>query len=168
MREQTTAHSHTAAPNERTDHAHSYTTGPNERADHAHSHTAGPNERADHAHTAGPNERTDHAHSHTVRSNKRAADDRLGGATLVMHVRWRSDTGRCVDASPVLLVSQSGRGGGVAYVGSHSHRLQAVALRGGQLLWERVLGGRLEAGAAITPCGSLIAIGQCSEYIQAS
>ncbi|XP_061093383.1 beta-alanine-activating enzyme isoform X2 [Conger conger] len=152
-------HSHTAGPNERADHTHSHTAGPNERADHTHSHTAGPNERADHthSHTAGPNERADHTHSHTAGPNERAADGRPGGATLAMRVRWRSDTGRCVDASPVLLVSQWG--GGVAYVGSHSHRLQAVALAGGQLLWERVLGGRLEAAAAITRCGSLIAIG---------
>ncbi|XP_035270883.1 beta-alanine-activating enzyme isoform X2 [Anguilla anguilla] len=143
--------SRTAVPNQGTDHTHSRTAGPNEGTEHTHSRTA------------VPNEGTEHTHSRTTRPSGRAADECVVGvratafSALALRVQWQSDTGRCVDASPVLLVTESG--GAVAYVGSHSHRLQAITLRGGQLLWERVLGGRLEASAAITACGSLIAIG---------
>ncbi|XP_064190071.1 beta-alanine-activating enzyme isoform X1 [Anguilla rostrata] len=157
--------SRTAVPNQGTEHTHSRTAVPNEGTEHTHSRTAVPNEGTEHTHsrTAGPNEGTEHTHSRTTRPSGRAADECVVGvratafSALALRVQWQSDTGRCVDASPVLLVTESG--GAVAYVGSHSHRLQAITLRGGQLLWERVLGGRLEASAAITACGSLIAIG---------
>lgn len=75
---------------------------------------------------------------------------------LVLRVCWSSDTGRCVDASPVLLV-HSGRA--TVFIGSHSHRIQALDLSGGDVLWERVLGDRLESSAAVSRCGNLLAIG---------
>ncbi|XP_049620063.1 beta-alanine-activating enzyme isoform X1 [Syngnathus scovelli] len=71
---------------------------------------------------------------------------------------WSSDTGRCVDASPVLLVREDGKGTSV-FIGSHSHRLQALDLDSGRLLWERVLGGRIEASAAVSPCGRYVVVG---------
>ncbi|KAI1888694.1 hypothetical protein AGOR_G00171370 [Albula goreensis] len=37
--------------------------------------------------------------------------------------------------------------------------LQAIHLQNGEMVWERVLGGRIEASAAVTCCGSLIVIG---------
>ncbi|XP_062858189.1 beta-alanine-activating enzyme-like [Trichomycterus rosablanca] len=75
---------------------------------------------------------------------------------LEMWVCWSSDTGRCVDASPVLLV-RSDRA--IVFIGSHSHRLQALDLSTGEVLWERVLGGRLESSAAVSKCGNLVAVG---------
>ncbi|XP_046692621.1 beta-alanine-activating enzyme isoform X4 [Silurus meridionalis] len=71
-------------------------------------------------------------------------------------VCWSSDTGRCVDASPVLLV---GLERDMVFIGSHSHRLQALDLRNGEVVWERVLGDRLESSAAVTQCGTLVALG---------
>jgi len=93
-----------------------------------------------------------------------------------LRVRWSSDTGRCVDASPLLVVAaagaaaagaaQDGVDGGLAqrttvFIGSHSHRMQALDLRSGELLWERVLGDRIESSAVVTRCGSQVAVGGC-------
>ncbi|KAK5869916.1 hypothetical protein PBY51_024593 [Eleginops maclovinus] len=81
-----------------------------------------------------------------------------------LSLSWSSDTGRCVDASPVLQVQQktdprSGKGKTTVFIGSHSHRIQALDLTTGSLLWERVLGDRIEASAAVSHCGSLVVIG---------
>lgn len=70
---------------------------------------------------------------------------------------WWSDTGRCVDASPVILVHLSGKS--TVFIGSHSHRIQALDLDSGGLLWERVLGDRIEASAVVSQCGTLVIVG---------
>lgn len=85
---------------------------------------------------------------------------------LGLSLSWSSDTGRCVDASPVLLVQsrtgqRSDEGKTTVFIGSHSHRIQALDLITGSLLWERVLGDRIEASAAVSHCGSLVVVGQC-------
>ncbi|RXN24286.1 acyl- synthetase family member 4 isoform X1 [Labeo rohita] len=75
---------------------------------------------------------------------------------LSLRVLWSSDTGRCVDASPVLLVGPDRT---TVFIGSHSHRLQALDLSNGEVIWERILGDRLESSAAVSKCGSLVAVG---------
>ncbi|KAI3369008.1 hypothetical protein L3Q82_025980 [Scortum barcoo] len=92
-------------------------------------------------------------------SSKKQRDDALD-----LSLSWSSDTGRCVDASPVLLVQEradqrSGVATTTVFIGSHSHRIQALDLITGSLLWERVLGDRIEASAAVSHCGSLVVIG---------
>ncbi|XP_034736790.1 beta-alanine-activating enzyme [Etheostoma cragini] len=86
------------------------------------------------------------------------------GAALGLSLSWSSDTGRCVDASPVVLVQHrtdlsSDEGKRTVFIGSHSHRIQALDLTDGRLLWERVLGDRIEASAAVSHCGSLVVVG---------
>ncbi|XP_029285860.1 beta-alanine-activating enzyme [Cottoperca gobio] len=86
------------------------------------------------------------------------------GDVLGLSLSWSSDTGRCVDASPVLLVQpttdpRSDEGKTTVFIGSHSHRIQALDLTAGSLLWERVLGDRIESSAAVSHCGSLVVIG---------
>ncbi|XP_048832472.1 beta-alanine-activating enzyme isoform X2 [Brienomyrus brachyistius] len=103
----------------------------------------------------------------TERSDARAP-------SLHLHMRWTSDTGRCVDASPVLLVTKNDQTSAcnnlrkdqplekdevVVYIGSHSHRFQAVDFSTGHLRWERVLGGRIESSAVVSRCGRFIAVG---------
>uniref|UniRef100_A0AAY5KHA4 Carrier domain-containing protein n=1 Tax=Esox lucius TaxID=8010 RepID=A0AAY5KHA4_ESOLU len=83
---------------------------------------------------------------------------------LRLKVKWESDTGRCVDASPVLLVQKgadgpSGSPRATVFIGSHSNRMQALDLTTGRLLWERVLGDRIESSSAITRCGRLVVVG---------
>ncbi|KAJ4943167.1 hypothetical protein JOQ06_005672 [Pogonophryne albipinna] len=90
--------------------------------------------------------------------------DRGSEDFLSLSLSWSSDTGRCVDASPVLLVQQKTDSGSeevktTVFIGSHSHRIQALDLTTGSLLWERVLGDRIEASAAVSHCGSLVVIG---------
>ncbi|XP_070688180.1 beta-alanine-activating enzyme [Pempheris klunzingeri] len=82
-------------------------------------------------------------------------------AALGLSLCWSSDTGRCVDASPVLLPARTDQRSdeATAFIGSHSHRIQALDLITGSLLWERVLGGRIEASAAVSRCGSLVVVG---------
>lgn len=82
--------------------------------------------------------------------------DTLDVLPLGLRVLWSSDTGRCVDASPVLLLGPDKT---TVFIGSHSHRLQALDLFNGEVVWERVLGDRLESSAAISKCGSLVAVG---------
>ncbi|TDH08198.1 hypothetical protein EPR50_G00094710 [Perca flavescens] len=94
---------------------------------------------------------------------KSSSKDRSGDV-LGLSLSWSSDTGRCVDASPVLLVQHgtdrsSDEGRRTVFIGSHSHRIQALDLTDGRLLWERVLGDRIEASAAVSHCGSLVVIG---------
>lgn len=50
------------------------------------------------------------------------------------------------------------------FIGSHSHRFQALDLTSGSLLWERVLGDRIESSAAVSLCGSLVIVGQYQIY----
>lgn len=88
-----------------------------------------------------------------------------GQDILDLSVSWSSDTGRCVDASPVLLVRYGAdrspdEGKTTVIIGSHSHRIQALDLIGGSLAWERVLGDRIEASAAVSRCGSLVVVGR--------
>uniref|UniRef100_A0A8C1YGA1 Beta-alanine-activating enzyme n=1 Tax=Cyprinus carpio TaxID=7962 RepID=A0A8C1YGA1_CYPCA len=82
-------------------------------------------------------------------------EDRSDVLLLGLRVLWSSDTGRCVDASPVLLVGPDRT---TVFIGSHSHRLQALDLTSGEVIWERILGDRLESSAAISKCGSLVAV----------
>ncbi|XP_028300188.1 beta-alanine-activating enzyme isoform X2 [Gouania willdenowi] len=93
--------------------------------------------------------------AHTVREKD---------SDLSLSLSWSSDTGRCVDASPVILIRdgtepRSDCGTGSVFIGSHSHRIQALDLSTGIVLWERVLGDRIEASAAVSHCGSLVIVG---------
>lgn len=87
-----------------------------------------------------------------------------GKDVLDLSLSWSSDTGRCVDASPLLLLryrtdQSPAEGKTTVIIGSHSHRIQALDLISGSLAWERVLGGRIEASAAVSGCGSLVVVG---------
>ncbi|XP_041791276.1 beta-alanine-activating enzyme isoform X2 [Chelmon rostratus] len=94
----------------------------------------------------------------------RDSGEKGGGDALGLSLSWSSDTGRCVDASPVILVQDrsdqtADEGQASVFIGSHSHRIQALDLTDGSLLWERVLGDRIEASAAVSHCGTLVVIG---------
>lgn len=99
---------------------------------------------------------------------KSSQKDKLRGQNINkgvrLSLRWSSDTGRCVDASPVLLIRERANqrpdeAEASVFIGSHSHMMQAVDLLTGNLLWERVLGDRIEASAAVSRCGTLVVVG---------
>ncbi|KAM6963032.1 beta-alanine-activating enzyme [Aplochiton taeniatus] len=86
----------------------------------------------------------------------------LESLALELKLSWSSDTGRCVDASPVLLVQRGTEQDWTSttvFIGSHSQRMQALDLASGGLRWERVLGDRIESSAAISQCGTLVVVG---------
>lgn len=108
----------------------------------------------------------------TVQNQLLGERESCGEADLGLSLSWSSDTGRCVDASPVLLVQnradhRSDLFKATVFIGSHSHRIQALDVATGNLMWERVLGDRIEASAAVSHCGALVVIGKCQlcEYL---
>ncbi|XP_067843232.1 beta-alanine-activating enzyme isoform X2 [Heptranchias perlo] len=79
--------------------------------------------------------------------------------TVSMKVRWKSDTAKCVDASPLLVISGNSGSDTTVYIGSHSHRMQAINALSGEIKWERILGGRIESSACMSRCGNFIIVG---------
>ncbi|KAG9479795.1 hypothetical protein GDO78_011700 [Eleutherodactylus coqui] len=78
---------------------------------------------------------------------------------MTLQERWTSDTGKCVDASPLFVISPNEASASLVYVGSHSHRVQALDLDTGAIVWERILEDRIESSAAVTKCGKFILVG---------
>ncbi|XP_053510931.1 beta-alanine-activating enzyme isoform X2 [Artibeus jamaicensis] len=79
--------------------------------------------------------------------------------TVELRVRWRSDTGKCVDASPLVVVPAVERSSATVYIGSHSHRMMAIDLYSGKVKWEQILGDRIESSACVSKCGNFIVVG---------
>ncbi|XP_041526980.1 beta-alanine-activating enzyme isoform X2 [Microtus oregoni] len=80
------------------------------------------------------------------------------GAETVLQERWRSDTGKCVDASPLLVMAAADPSSTTVYIGSHSHRVKAVDLYSGKTRWEQLLGDRIESSACVSKCGNFIVV----------
>ncbi|XP_012035389.1 beta-alanine-activating enzyme isoform X7 [Ovis aries] len=78
---------------------------------------------------------------------------------MEFRVRWRSDTGKCVDASPLLVIPALDKSSATVYIGSHSHRMIAVDLYSGKVKWEQILGDRIESSACVSKCGNFIVVG---------
>ncbi|XP_074132248.1 beta-alanine-activating enzyme isoform X1 [Sminthopsis crassicaudata] len=74
-------------------------------------------------------------------------------------VKWKCNTGKCVDASPLIAVFLLSQSSATVYIGSHSHRIQAIDLYSGKVKWEQILGDRIEASACLSPCGNFIIVG---------
>ncbi|XP_012496551.1 PREDICTED: acyl-CoA synthetase family member 4 [Propithecus coquereli] len=74
-------------------------------------------------------------------------------------VRWRSDTGKCVDASPLVVTPAFDKSSTTVYIGSHSHRMKAIDLHSGKVKWEQILGDRIESSACVSKCGNFIIVG---------
>ncbi|XP_038254643.1 beta-alanine-activating enzyme isoform X2 [Dermochelys coriacea] len=78
---------------------------------------------------------------------------------LILHVRWKSNMGKCVDASPLVIIPAMDDLSATVYVGSHSHTMQAIDLYSGKIKWERILGDRIESSACVSKCGNFIIVG---------
>uniref|UniRef100_A0A8C9A4Q8 Aminoadipate-semialdehyde dehydrogenase n=1 Tax=Prolemur simus TaxID=1328070 RepID=A0A8C9A4Q8_PROSS len=77
---------------------------------------------------------------------------------MELHVRWRSDTGKCVDASPLVIIPAFDKSSATVYIGSHSHRMKAIDLYSGKVKWEQILGDRIESSACVSKCGNFIIV----------
>ncbi|XP_053796427.1 beta-alanine-activating enzyme isoform X3 [Vidua chalybeata] len=80
-------------------------------------------------------------------------------AELALCVRWKSNTRKCVDASPLVIIPAKEEVSACVYVGSHSHALQAIDLDLGEIKWEKTLGDRIESSACVSKCGNFIVVG---------
>ncbi|XP_013804975.1 beta-alanine-activating enzyme isoform X1 [Apteryx mantelli] len=80
-------------------------------------------------------------------------------AELALCIRWKSNTRRCVDASPLVIIPFTDEVSASVYVGSHSHTMQAIDLDLGEIKWERNLGDRIESSACVSKCGNFIVVG---------
>ncbi|XP_077158160.1 beta-alanine-activating enzyme isoform X2 [Paroedura picta] len=78
---------------------------------------------------------------------------------LTLDVRWKSDLGKCVDASPLVVIPVIDQLSASVYIGSHSHAIQAIDLYSGKVKWERCLADRIESSACVSMCGNFIIVG---------
>ncbi|EDL37914.1 RIKEN cDNA A230062G08, isoform CRA_b, partial [Mus musculus] len=84
----------------------------------------------------------------------------VGAMAMALRERWRSDTGKCVDASPLLVrAAVQDKPSTTVYIGSHSHTVKAVDLSSGETRWEQLLGDRIESSACVSKCGNFIVVG---------
>jgi acyl-CoA synthetase len=79
---------------------------------------------------------------------------------MEFRVRWKSDTGKCVDASPLVVIPAVNKSSITVYIGSHSHRMKAIDLYSGKVKWEQILGDRIESSACLSKCGNFIVVGK--------
>ncbi|XP_014801065.1 PREDICTED: acyl-CoA synthetase family member 4 [Calidris pugnax] len=80
-------------------------------------------------------------------------------AELALCIRWKSNTRKCVDASPLVVIPAEEGISASVYVGSHSHAMQAIDLDLGEIKWEKNLGDRIESSACASKCGNFIVVG---------
>ncbi|XP_032080487.1 beta-alanine-activating enzyme isoform X2 [Thamnophis elegans] len=95
-----------------------------------------------------------------------SAEGNLGEANLgeitqklTLRVRWTSDLGKCVDASPLVVIPVPDKSSALVYIGSHSHTIQAIGLYSGKVKWTRRLADRIESSACVSKCGNFIVVG---------
>lgn len=81
-------------------------------------------------------------------------------AELALFVRWKSNTRKCVDASPLVIIPAKEELSASVYIGSHSHAMQAIDLDLGEIKWEKTLGDRIESSACVSKCGNFIVVGK--------
>uniref|UniRef100_A0A803Y3F1 Carrier domain-containing protein n=1 Tax=Meleagris gallopavo TaxID=9103 RepID=A0A803Y3F1_MELGA len=81
-------------------------------------------------------------------------------AELALRTRWKSNTRKCVDASPLIVISSKDEESASVFVGSHSHAMQAIDLDTGEVKWEKNLGDRIESSACVSKCGNFIVVGK--------
>uniref|UniRef100_A0A8D0NSE9 Beta-alanine-activating enzyme n=2 Tax=Sus scrofa TaxID=9823 RepID=A0A8D0NSE9_PIG len=82
-----------------------------------------------------------------------------GAEDMELCVRWSSDTGKCVDASPLVVIPAADASLATVYIGSHSRKMVALNLYSGKVKWEQILGDRIESSACVSKCGNFIVVG---------
>ena len=50
--------------------------------------------------------------------------------------------------------------GSDVFIGSHSHKFFAISMETGQVLWEALLGDRVESSACLSSCGKFVVVGK--------
>ncbi|KAK7097520.1 hypothetical protein V1264_004483 [Littorina saxatilis] len=86
-----------------------------------------------------------------------SAETAVEKSSVRLELQWAVNTGKCVDASPLVATTRHGKS--IVYIGSHSHKFFAIDLKSGRVLWCTELGDRVEGSACRSPCGSLVVVG---------
>nr|XP_054755985.1 beta-alanine-activating enzyme-like isoform X2 [Lytechinus pictus] len=81
---------------------------------------------------------------------------------LTFEENWRVDTGKCVDASPLVVCTSSCK---TVYIGSHSHLFIAINMETGNVLWRTELGDRVESSACLSACGRFVIVGCYDHFV---
>ena len=84
-----------------------------------------------------------------------------------LNQKWKVNTGKCVDASPLLVVDESRDPSEMIYIGSHSGRFFAICFQSGRVLWQSQLADRIESSACLSRCGEFVIVGEsaCMKYL---
>ena len=102
-------------------------------------------------------------------SDSPASNHQLPAFELIQ--KWKVDTGKCVDASPLLVQDKSHDPSKIIYIGSHSGKFFAICFQTGRVLWDTQLTDRIESSACLSMCGQFVVVGKsiynalCIQYI---
>ena len=97
---------------------------------------------------------------HQSRSADLPSPNQLTSPAFDLVQKWKVDTGKCVDASPLLIQDDSRDPSETVYIGSHSGRFFAICFRTGRVLWESQLTDRIESSACLSVCGQYVIVGE--------
>lgn len=89
----------------------------------------------------------------------------LTGVKCSFKTKWSINTGKCVDASP--LVVQRNHQPPMVYIGSHSGLLLAIEFHSGAVVWQVQLSDRIESSACVSCSGEYVTVGEISISKQA-
>ena len=76
------------------------------------------------------------------------------------NIKWKVNTGKCVDASPLLVQDKSRSPQETVYIGSHSGKFFAICFRTGRVLWEAQLTDRIESSVCLSVCARFVIVGK--------
>ena len=75
-------------------------------------------------------------------------------------MKWKVNTGKCVDASPLLIQDKSHDPQEIVYIGSHSGKFFSICFRTGRVLCMTQLTDRVESTACLSVCGQFVTVGE--------
>ena len=75
-----------------------------------------------------------------------------------MNIKWSFNTGRCVDASPLVVRKVSAQP--TVFIGSHSGIFVSLSVHSGEKQWLAQLSDRIESSACLSLCGGYVIVGE--------
>ena len=104
-----------------------------------------------------------HVHNEVFIINDRSLNEpvvdsgKADGSEIRLKQLWKYDTGKCVDASPLIAFDNFDKI--TLYIGSHSHKFSAIDVVSGKSKWEITLGDRIESSACLSRCQQFAVVG---------
>ena len=86
--------------------------------------------------------------------------DTCSNIKITFTSNWHVPTGKCVDASPLLVEHNSSiDGSSTVYIGSHSGIFLGIDSQSGDVKWSTQLTDRIESSACLSLCGKYVVVG---------